>query len=64
MTNDLLHSIGEKHPDLMAYLQGLKYSSPNDYRAYETAKGYLSSFPLSTTEYEGCIRFISERLKL
>jgi hypothetical protein len=64
MTNDFLHSIGEKHPDLKRYLEGLKQSTRSDWRDYETAKGHLRIFLLTPSEYEECIRFISERLNI
>jgi hypothetical protein len=61
---DILKTISEKYPDLMAYLQGLKRPAKPEWRDYDNAKGNLSKFPLSEIEYESCLQFISKRLNV
>jgi hypothetical protein len=53
-----------EYPDLKRYLQELKGSSTADYRQYEIAKSFLNKFPLTAIEYEGSIKYISERLNI
>jgi hypothetical protein len=62
--NDFLQNIGEKHPDLKRYLQGLKPSPRSDYQDYEAAKRYMRTFHLPPDEDGECLRYICERLKL
>jgi hypothetical protein len=59
---DFLKSIGEKYPDLLRYLKGLKRPAKPEWRDYENAKGYLRTFPLSCDEYDECRRYIEKRL--
>jgi hypothetical protein len=66
MTNNAtIKNIGKKYPPLAQFWQSFK--SPRrraDWSDYESAKAVVNRYVLEPREYEACIRFIANRLRL
>jgi hypothetical protein len=62
--NDILNGISERHPQLAQYLQRLKRPRSVSWASYETAKRHVEQYSLTSREYEACIRFIADRLRM
>lgn len=62
--NDFIVSIGENYPLLARYLRGLTDRAGPGWQDYESAKAIVNWYSLEPREYEACMRFITDRLRL